>query len=107
MTDLFDRAYSESKKRQGMESAALNRPYLLAVARTVAREIALSRPTREVHADDVNYELMTRGIDFQSLGPAAGSIFKTREWDFTGHRIKSKRASNHARELKVWRLNDS
>ena len=39
----------------------------------------------------------------EKLGAASGSMFKSKEWEFTGKRIKSKRTSNHSREIKVWR----
>jgi hypothetical protein len=39
------------------------------------------------------------------LGPAAGSVFKCSEWEFTGRRIQATvNRRSHARELKVWRL---
>ena len=104
MTDLFDLVKGESEKAKGMSAASWSRSDLLAEARTIACELAMARETRECHADSVNREMKRRGIPFEDLGPAAGSIFKGRDWVFTGKRIKSARISNHARELKVWRL---
>jgi len=100
--DLFE---GEQKKAEGMSLAASNRSNLLGFARKVARDIALLRPDRTASADDVGRALRRQGIT-QSLGNAAGSLFRGREWIFTGKRIKSKRVSNHAREIKVWRLRE-
>jgi len=107
MTDLFDIVEGEKAKKGGMTAAAWSRSDLLTEARAVAHDLAIVRATREVHADDVNREMKRRGIPFEELGPAAGSIFKTGNWIFTGKRVKSARISNHARELKVWRLRPS
>lgn len=89
---LFDAAASEALKEAGMELAADNRD--LATARRIVRNVAASRTSLEATADD-------NPID---LGPAAGSLFFGEEWEFTGRRVKSARITNHARELKVWRL---
>ena len=104
MNDLFDLAQGEKEKSRGMSAAQWNRSDLLSEARKIACELAMTRETRECHADNVNREMKRRGIPFEELGPAAGSIFKGKDWIFTGKRIKSARISNHARELKVWRL---
>jgi len=44
------------------------------------------------------------GHKYGDLGNAAGSIFAGKRWKFTGDRVKSRRPSAHAREIKVWRL---
>jgi len=104
VADLFDLVEGEKEKATGMSAASWSRSDLLAKARTIACELAIERETREVHADNVYREMKRRGIPFEGLGPAAGSIFKGRDWVFTGKRIKSARISNHARDIKVWRL---
>ena len=104
VADLFDLVEGEKEKARGMSAASWSRSDLLAEAQTIACELAMAREMREVHADNVYREMKRRGIPFEGLGPAAGSIFKGRDWVFTGKRIKSARISNHARDIKVWRL---
>lgn len=111
---MYDARESKRLKDAGMLKAAKNRKYLLEIARTIARRIALAgggvsttQPLTGkmdlcVTADDVGAEMEAKG--YPDLGPAAGSIFKTKEWVWTGHRIRSNKISNHARELRVWRL---
>ena len=104
LINLFNYQESEARKRRGMDDAA--HAYgrnLLETAREIARDLAMNNPLRECHADAVGRELRRRGLP-TSLGPAAGSLFKSKEWKFTGERIRSSRASNHAREIKVWQL---
>ena len=91
----------EHRKDAGMQRAAENNPTGLELAKTIARELALQHG--ETDADQVGALLFERH-KIQTLGPAAGSIFKGGEWEFTGKRKLSRRKSNHAREIKVWRL---
>ena len=95
----FDAKESERLKREGMQAAANVRAANLALARHIAKDIAKRRGY--VHADQVAQKLAARGIE---LGPEAGSIFRTSDWENTGEFIKSSRVSNHARILWVWRL---
>lgn len=99
---LFGLSESEDRKSEGMRRAAEARSSPLEVARQVAVE--LCRLNGETHADEVGRVLAERhGI--KSLGPAAGSVFKG-AFEFTGRRVRSARKTNHARELKVWRLKE-
>lgn len=100
---LFDDDAGEQAKEEGMEAAANSRQELLETARGVARNLALLSPNRETNIDEVGVKLY-EVLKIKSLGPAAGSVFKGEEWQFTGKRIKSKRKKNHAREIKIWRL---
>jgi hypothetical protein len=102
MNDLFDPEGGKTAKRDGMELAAENRETDLDIARRVAKSLAIGHPERLCQADQVGRVLKAR-YGITSLGPAAGSIFKGREWEFTGQRVLSARTTNHARELKVWR----
>lgn len=95
---MFNRNSSLAGKETGMALAAENRAEGLAKARAAARRIALGRADRTCHADLVGEET---GLN---LGPAAGSIFRDGAWEFTGERVPSRRVTNHARELKVWKL---
>lgn len=99
-TDLFDAAESRRRKAHGMAIAEDAADSLL----TRAREYARSHAIRwgEVNADDVSKYLEITG--YADLGPAAGSLFRGKEWEFTGRFIQSTRKTNHARLLRIWRL---
>ena len=102
---LFDLAASTAAKDRGMALAADAKRELLAEAKGIARQLARAHESSECTADDVGMYYHALGINIaERLGPAMGSLFKGREWEFTGKRVLSKRKSNHARELKVWRL---
>jgi|TARA_R110000824_G_C14894723_1_gene644821 hypothetical protein len=102
--DLFDATEADRLKREGMAAAAHGSKHeLLDHARRVAKQIAMLRGSRTVTADDVGRAFANEGIR-QSLGNAAGSLFRGSDWQFTGQRIKSVRKSNHSREIKVWRF---
>ena len=98
----FDAVESERRKHDGMAVAASARLAMLHKAREIARDLARRHGT--VHMDMVNMELERRGIDPCRLGPGAGSLFKSLEWEFTGEFVKSARMTNHSRLLRVWRL---
>jgi hypothetical protein len=100
---LFDADASEAGKVAGMGRAAESRASLLDLARPIAVYIALSRPTREVTADDVQRGLVELGYSPHALGNAAGSLFKGKEWEWTGKFIKSERVHSHSNLLRVWR----
>jgi len=88
----------QTLKDEGMRIAAENRRHLLTRARQIAMTAAHQNGT--VTADDV-----AKRLD-GALGPAAGSVFKTKDFIFTGERVRSTQENNHARELKVWRLSE-
>jgi hypothetical protein len=89
-------------KVRGMAISAGKNNIPLQKARKVAESLALAR-SGTVTSDDVSRELSRLGEN-GNLGAAAGSIFKTGRWEFTGDRVMSKRITNHAREIKVWKL---
>jgi hypothetical protein len=99
--ELFGLAEGEARKEFGMDLAASNRPHALARGREVARELALKSPDMTVTADDVQKVLIPEGIH---LGNAAGSLFRTSEWVWTGEFVKSTRKTNHATLRRIWRL---
>lgn len=74
----------------------MSKTELLQRARTIALQLANTNGT--VTADDVAKRLDA------PLGPLAGSVFKTGDFEFTGERVRSQQKNNHSRELKVWRL---
>ena len=96
---VFDLAKSTRLKREGMQRATNKRRENLEMARDYARLYARKHGT--IHADIVGRWAVRRGID---LGPAAGSLFKGKEWEWTGEWVKSSRTTNHGRMLRVWRL---
>ena len=99
----FHDSLGEQLRLDGMQQAAGNSKEQLDTARRVAVQIAKRRVDRTVTADDVGRVLKeVYGID--TLGPAAGSLFKTKDWEWTGQWRKSKRVTNHSRMLRVWRL---
>lgn len=98
---VFEAQKSESRKEHGMAAAADGRADVLELAREIARELCRSRG--ECTADDVG-ELLWERHQIKSMGPAAGSLFKSGEFEPTGAFRKSARKKNHARLLYVWRL---
>ena len=99
----FHDTKGEQLRLQGMGLAADNAQEVLAKAREVAASIALRRHDRCVTADDVG-RIMKNVYGIDTMGPAAGSLFKTKDWEWSGRFAKSKRTSNHSRLLRVWRL---
>lgn len=97
---VFDPVASAQLKDRGMTLAAENADAPLAVARRLAREIA-QKGDGTCDADQVAVQMAARGVP---PGPWCGSIFKNGEWQFTGQRRRSGQVSNHAREIRVWRL---
>ena len=100
-SDLFSAEKGDRLKREGMAISRDKRSDELIVARSIAMEHVLRYG--EVTADDVGECLDRRGLA-DCLGPAAGSIFKTKDFEWTGKYVKSARVSNHSRMLRVWRL---
>jgi len=103
--DLFDAAESERRKQEGMARAAAAKPLLLQYARDLA--VSLAYRHGEVNMDQVNAMMVMAGIPEDALGPAAGAVFKSKEWEFTGKFIKSSRVTNHSRLIRVWRLKEA
>lgn len=101
-TITFDRVESINRKAAALDKHDADHADNLALARCAAVELALRHRDRITNADEVGKLLKDEhGID--SLGPAAGAIFRGKDWEFTGQRVTSARVSNHAREIKVWR----
>jgi hypothetical protein len=99
---LFDRAASIAAKDEGINRAADNKASLLAFARKQAIEVA--REKGEITMDDVAKRLVEKGVSVFALGNAAGSLFKGKQWQWTGRYRKSERVHAHSNPLKVWRL---
>ena len=101
MQMTFDLQAGVDAKVRGMSLAENNRATLLLTARSAARIAA--RKLGKITIDDVIQTMQAYGHAC-SLGQAAGSVFKGKEWVFTGEWRKSSRVSNHARQNRVWRL---
>ena len=103
---MFDLHKSDDLKEEGMARSVAARVMDVENARGIARLLCRGKraegedPT--TNADEVGMYMEDHG--FKNLGAAAGSIFRSKEFEFTGERINSARETNHARELKVWRL---
>jgi len=99
--ELFDAEEGEHLKQLGMAAAAGNNKAALSLARRIAR--ALGRQIGKVNADDVG-RILKRDYSIESLGPAAGSLFRdpSKCWRFTGDWKKSSRTTNHRRMIRVW-----
>lgn len=98
---LFDWGQTHAQKEAGQELAVKAKGANLAKAREIAQMIA--REYGQVNADQVGQELARLGIP---TGPWMGSLFKGKEWEFTGQFVRSTRITNHGRLLRVWRLNN-
>ena len=100
----FDSNLAEAAKIQGMHLAASNRSGWLQLARDMAIKLAMQSPNRVVNADQVQKALLATYPDYHPslLGPAAGSIFRGRNWKNTQVLARSIRVSNHARLLWWW-----
>lgn len=99
----FSAPASEGRKDHGMSAAAEAKAETLELAREIARE--LCRQHGECTADDVG-ELLWERHQIKTMGPAAGSLFKSGEFEPTGTFRKSARKTNHARLLFVWKLRE-
>jgi hypothetical protein len=99
--DLFDAEESERLKQLGMAAGAGHNWAALDIGRRIAR--ALGRKFGKVSADDVG-RILKRDYDIESLGPAAGSLFRDpcKCWKWTGEWKKSARKTNHSRMIRVW-----
>lgn len=84
-------------KETGMKLAAERNAVSLRAARAIAVYIAEEKG--EVSMNDVRERLP----DLPS-GNYLGSVFKGKDWEFTGRWIEAKHESSHARSVRVWRL---
>ena len=104
MDELFDVLEARHQKRVGMAAAADAKPDLLEIARQAAEFCAKTHWI--VCSDDVARRMADLGFSYDDLGNARGSIFRSKKWIFTGEYVQSKRPASHAREIKVWRLDN-
>ena len=102
-SESFDWQQGDREKARGMQLAARNRGWLLEHARDLAKAFAQRRPLATCTFDDVMRQLIAEGFKPEELGNAAGSVFKTADWECVGWK-QSKRISNHARAIRIWKL---
>lgn len=100
MNNQFDLFKALQAKEEGIDRATHGREESLQIGKDIARKIAL-QGDGTCHADLVQKELIEMGID---LGPAAGALFKGKEWEFTGKWVTGQRVHNHGHVLRIWRL---
>ena len=98
----FDAVVAEQRKEAGLQLAAMERDDALDAARIIAVYLAHLHGT--VTMDSVSLEMQARWLHPEMLGNAAGSVFRGKDWRFTGRWEKSARVSNHARVNRVWEL---
>lgn len=99
----FNPGAAESLRDAGKSLTAESRDKMLSLARSIARSIALEDAMRECTIDAVQQRLIAMGYQPAQLGPAAGCIFLSDEWDHAGF-VQSTRASNRRRWIQVHRL---
>lgn len=104
MTDhlpLFDSVAATRLRDEGIAQAMDNKASLVKHVREWAKE--LGRRKTFVTADDVQAEIVRRGISVRAMGNSMGGIFLTKDWEATGRYVKSKRAHSHGNLLTQWR----
>ena len=100
----FDLEAGVVGREEGMARAAINRAELLIIARDLVKQAALNNVDREATADDAARGILAMGLPPDALGNAAGSLFRGKEWEFTGRWRPSRRITNHAHQNRIWRL---
>ena len=98
-TDLFDLRAGEERQEVGAARVERGSPQFVATMRLIA--ITISNEKGEVTSDDLREIAMERNLR-PSHPNAWGAIFRANGWRVIDRR-KSRLASNHAREIKVWR----
>ena len=100
----FNLGLGLERKATGMDDAADARRPDLEIAREAAIAAAMSRPDKTATADDAYRGLLAAGYLASDLGPAAGCLFRGKNWTYTGRRKRSARVSNHGRAVRIWQL---
>ena len=98
----FNVAEGAARKEEGINLAQTRRGVILAAAKRIAVQVA--KEHGEVTSDEVFLGLREEGFDPLELGSASGSVFRGKEFIFSGRWKKSWRVSNHASDLRVWVL---
>lgn len=90
----------EALKEEGLDSVETKNKKFVDIMRARATELCLE--FGRVTSDDLRRYAMELGIRPEHPN-AWGSVFRGKKWTVVG-RMKSKLASNHAREIRVWAL---
>ena len=101
---LFDELEARRRKEEGIARASEGRAAALAIAQEIA--VGIARNAGEVDSDLVAEEMERRGIEYASLGNAAGAVFRCADLIWTGRVRASRRASTHGRVIRIWGLRD-
>jgi hypothetical protein len=99
----LDREEAMRRKEAGIHLASQSRAFALSVAQQIARAIAETNGT--VTSDDVAQQMEAEGIPYDSLGNAAGAVFRS-GFAWTGRVFASSRPSSHGRIIREWRIDD-
>jgi hypothetical protein len=103
-TATMDLFAGQEAKDAGIAQANECRNELVEQLRGHLKLLARSRGNRVASADDFEHILSLIGKTYADLGPAAGGVFKSSDWEFTGLWSPSQRKSNNARRIAIWRL---
>jgi|GEM_PF-2443505 len=97
---IYDKTQGEILRDMGLESVELHNEDFVRSARNIARKLA--EMNGQVTMDDVR-----EVFDKLAIAPrhcnSFGAVFKSKEFCCIG-RTKSRLTSNHAREIKIWKL---
>lgn len=106
MFDPFNLALGEALKTMGMKHAATSKKDTLELGKLLCRQAAKTRSNKTATADDASRGFVALGLPANCLGAASGSLFRSNNWSFTGQWTKSKRVTNHASDLRIWKLQE-
>jgi hypothetical protein len=94
------KSQGEVLKELGLQTVEVNNADFISTAKSIAR--CLARKNGRVTMDDVREVLDMLGIDPKHPN-SYGAVFTGKDWHFVGW-ARSRRPSNHARDLKIWSL---
>ncbi len=94
-------------KEAGIARASRSRSEWLVIAKGIAVRLGIRGAI--VTADLVQVELARQYLRYKPLmlGNAAGAIFRSKVWEFTGRMVPSARLGRKANMIKCWRLRES
>lgn len=101
-TSFFDPPTGQQAKEQARDRVERSRPHLLSLAREQAVALARRDPERTCTIDQVRAAMGRLGIGDAEFATIAGVVFRGKDWQWTGRRVRSKRAEAHANEQRVW-----
>ena len=97
-TTIFDIQEARDKRDEGLRQVSTNNERFLKAARDTAKRIAAVQGT--VTMDEVRKQ-----CPWEPLHPNAwGSVFRGKDWVFTGEYVQSQNVSRRGGMQRVWRL---